>query len=379
MMPARGYRLPVRLLGIPVYLDLTFLVILPLLVWAIGSRLDTYLLLFRLPVDPLSLQQGTTPYLLGLAAALGLFASVLVHELGHAAVAQRFGVRTRRITLWLLGGIAEMEQIPRARGAEAVVAIAGPLTSLGVAALARLGLALAAGGPAALQFVLGYLAFMNLVLALFNLLPALPLDGGRVLRSLLALRVSHLQATRAAAGVGRVVALLLGLYGFASLNVFLLLIAFFIFMAGGAETQHAVVAEALEGVRVEDVMTRDVQTVPPDLPIAALVQKMLRERHLGYPVVDAAGRLSGMVSLADIQGADPDAPVGQVMTRDVLTVLPAATAMQAFERMSRNNFGRLVVVDRRGEIVGILSKTDLIRTVQVRVVGLELQPEPTKT
>jgi Zn-dependent protease/CBS domain-containing protein len=377
-MMRRGYRLPFRLLGIPVYLDPTFLIILPLLAWMIGRRLDLYAQLFGLSIDLEPLKQGTTPYRLGLLAALGLFASVVAHELGHSVVARRYGVKVKRITLWILGGVAQFDEMPRQRGAEAVTAVAGPITSFALAAACRLALPLIPSEASAAQFVVGYLAFMNIALGVFNLLPALPLDGGRVLRSLLALRLPHLQATRVATSVSQVLAFLLGLYGFVSVNVFLVLIALFVYMSGSAETQSALVAETLDGVGVEDLMTRDVRTVPPTMRMADLIQKMLQERHLGYPVTDAAGRLVGIVTLNDIQGADAGATVERVMSPQVPTISENRSALEAFQLMSRSNFGRLVVVGGNEQIVGIVSKTDLIRAVQVRVVGLALQPEPAK-
>jgi Zn-dependent protease/predicted transcriptional regulator len=368
-----GYRLPFRLAGIPLYLDPTFLIILPLLAWMIGRRIELYVRLFGLPVDPAALQASGQAYVLGLIAAVGLFVSVIVHELGHALVGRRYGVRVKRITLWLLGGMAQFEEIPRQRGAEAVIAIAGPLTSLAVAAASRAVLTLlpwSAGG----QFVFGYLAYMNVALAVFNLLPALPLDGGRVLRSLLALRLPYLRATQVAAGLSTGLAILLGLYGFLTLNIFLMLIAFFVYMAGSAETQSTLISDLLGDIGVRDVMTREVESVPPDLPIADLLQKMLRERRLGYPVIDTAGRLVGIVDLKHVQGAQPDATVAQVMSTDIVTISSTGTALEAFQVMSANNFSRLVVVDARKEMVGIVSKTDLVRAIQVRVVGQAFLP-----
>lgn len=375
-MLRRGYRLPFRLFGIPVYLDSTFLVILPLLAWMIGSRLDLYVRLLRLGVDPATLQQGALPYILGLIAALGLFGSVLVHELGHSIVARRYGVEAKRITLWILGGVAQLEEMPRQRGAEATVAIAGPLTSFAVAAACWAVLTSLPQEAASARFVFGYLAFTNVALGTFNLLPALPLDGGRVLRSLLALRMPHLRATQLATSVSQVLAVLLGLFGFLSLNIFLVLIAFFVYMAGSSEAQTTLVAEMLEGIGVDYLMTREVSTVHPRMRVSELVDKMLRERHLGYPVLDDADRLIGMVTLGGIQGADPDAAVEQVMSRRIVTIQQGSSALEAFQIMSRNNFERLVVVDSSGQMVGIISKTDLVRAVQVRIVGLALHPEP---
>jgi Zn-dependent protease/CBS domain-containing protein len=367
-MLRRSYRLPFRLLGIPLRLDPTFLIMLPLLAWLIGSRVALYVRTFRLPVDPAALEQGALPYALGLAAAVGLFASVLVHELGHAVVGRAYQVRVRSITLWLLGGMAQFDTIPRRGGAEAVIAAAGPATSLLVAAACRLGLALLPRQAAPAQFVLGYLTYTNVALALFNLLPALPLDGGRILRSLLGLRRPHLQATQVAAAVSRGLAVALGLAGFLSGNLFLLLVAFFVYIAVAGETQHALIAEMLQDVPVADVMTREVRTVPPDMRVADLLQLMLRERHLGYPVVDRAGRLVGMVDLADLQGKPSETLVEQVMSHEVGTIALSATALDAFLRMSRRNFGRLIVVGRDREMVGILSKTDLIRAIQIRMI-----------
>lgn len=237
MMSHSVYRLPFRLLGIPVQLDLTFLLILPLLAWLIGSDLSEFIRAFELNIAVEPLTRGLKPYLLGFLAALGLFLSILVHELGHSVVGQRLNLKIRSITLWVLGGMAEFERIPRQHGTEAVMAIAGPLTSLLIAAVAW---ALQYAAPMSMggvRFLLAYLLYMNLVLAAFNLLPALPLDGGRVFRSLLATRMSFAKATRIAAILSKTVAVLLGLGGLLSVNIWLILIAFFIFIAVSGDSQ----------------------------------------------------------------------------------------------------------------------------------------------
>ncbi|MBI1742192.1 CBS domain-containing protein [Candidatus Acetothermia bacterium] len=370
--------LPFRLLGIPVRLDITFLLILPLLAWMIGSRLELYVTLFGLPIDPHPLQQGLMPYGLGLVAALGLFVSVVIHELGHSVIVGRYGIKVKSITLWFLGGVAQFEDMPRQRGAEAIVAIAGPITSLALAAICWIVLRSIPAEFAAAQFVFGYLVYMNAALALFNLLPALPLDGGRVLRSLLALRWPPLQATQISANISRFLAVLLGLFGFLTLNIFLMLIAFFIYMGVSAETQNATVTEMLQGIDVQDLMSREVQTVLPEMRVSDLIQKMFQERHLGYPVLESAGKLLGIVTLSDIQklkdagNAETSTTVREIMSPQVLTVLESTSALEAFQKMSRNNFDRMVVVDSKGQMVGIITKTDLIRAIQVRTVDLEL-------
>lgn len=370
-----AYRLPFRLLGIPLQLDITFLIVLPLFAWIIGSQLPRFVELFNLPIDPAPLSVGFTPFLLGLLAALGLFVSVVVHELGHSVVARRYGVKVKSITLWLLGGMAQFEEMPRQRGAEAVVAVAGPITSILLAGVFWLILSTVPLAATAAIFVFSYLAYINVVLAIFNLLPALPLDGGRILRSLLALRMGQLRATQISAGISRFFAILLGLFGFLTLQFFLVLLAFFIFVAVSGETQHAVITRVLEGIKVGDLMTRDVVWVHPTMPVSELIQKMLKERHLGYPVVDHSGRLVGMVDLEHAQNVAEDATVADIMSRDIHTISATKSALDAFGQMSRNNYRRLIVADPNGDMVGILSKTDLVRTIQVRMVGINMSPD----
>ncbi|MBA2661544.1 MAG: site-2 protease family protein [Bradymonadaceae bacterium] len=370
-----AFRLPFRLLGIPLYLDVTFLIILPLFAWIIAGQIPAFVELLNLPVATEALTVGAVPYLLGLAAALGLFVSVVIHELGHAVTARRYNVETERITLWLLGGVAQLTDMPRQRGAEAVVGIAGPITSFALALLGWGLLQLIPPGWAAAYFVVAYVTYMNVALAVFNMLPALPLDGGRVLRSLLALRMDRLQATRVAARISRVLAVALGLFGLLSFNIFLMFIAFFIYVAVAAETQHTIMGQIFEGVQVEELMTQRVAWVSPEMSCGELKDKMFREGHLGYPVLADTGQLIGMITLNELRLAPPRAPVGAVMTRDFATIARTAKVFDAFELMTRNNFGRLIVVDEQTRVVGILTKTDLMRAVQVGIVGQRLNEQ----
>lgn len=372
-----AYRLPFRLLGIPVHLDVTFLLILPILAWMIGRNVGLYIEVLELPIDPTPLQEGMTPFLLGFIAAIGLFVSILVHELGHCVVARRYGVYVKRIILWVLGGLAQFERLPRRRGAEALIAIAGPITSFLVGALCWI-LFLSVRANAMLAFVFAYLSYMNVFLAAFNLLPALPLDGGRVLRSLLALRVPYLRATQVSASISKSLAVLMGLLGFVFFNVFFVLIAFFVYMAVSGESQIAAVSEMLQGIYVQDVMTRKVKTVRPDLGVSDLLQRMLEERHLGYPVLDESGEMVGIITLDDVRGLGSsqetrNITANEIMSREISTIKESASAWEAFQKMSQNNFRRLMVVDSNGRLTGILSKTDLIRAIQVRTVGSTLE------
>ena len=373
------YRLPFRLLGISVQLDLTFLLVLPLLAWLIGSDLNRFILAFNLKIDPEPLMRGLRPYVLGFFAALGLFLSILIHELGHSLVGRRFNLKIKSITLWVLGGMAEFERIPRQRGTEAVMAIAGPVTSFllaGVAWVLQLATPATYGG---FRFILAYLLYMNVVLAIFNLIPALPLDGGRVFRSLLAMRTSYLRATQVSATLSKILAVILGLGGFLSLNIWLMLIAFFIFIAVSGESSYASVTEVLRGIRVEDLMTREVSTVPREMKVSELIKRMFEQRHLGFPVVDHFNRMAGFVSLQDVRnfkasGLDENTtPVEAIMSRAIGTINENASALDAFQRISQSESGRLVVLDSSGRLRGIISKTDLVRAVQLANLGSEIR------
>ena len=374
----KAYRLPFRLIGIPIDLDISFLLVLPLFAWIIANNIPTYLQTFGLQIDPQVLQQGAHPFLLGVVAALGLFASVVVHELGHCVVGRRFGMEITSITLWLLGGMAQFKEISKRPGDEARMAIAGPLTSYALGVLFWILLWLTPESLPSLCFVVSYLMWMNVILATFNLVPALPLDGGRVLRSLLALRMSHVDATEAAATVSRGFAFLLGLAGFVSFNVFLMLVALFIFMAGGAESRLATVSAVLRGIRVRDLMTRAVSSVPPGMPVPVLLEKMFTEKHLAFPVLDEVGRSIGIVTLRDLQHPgkaetkDGSPNVETVMSRKLGVIGPDESAFDAFLKIGETPSGRLVVVGSDGQLDGILSKTDLVQAIQLRMVGKEL-------
>lgn len=370
-MNRASYRLPFTVFGIPIRLDATFVLLVALLTWSIGGQVGSYVELFGLDVDAAPLQRGATPWLLGLASALGLVVSVLLHELGHALVARRYGVEIQEIRLWILGGIAQFSEMPKQPKAEAVVAIAGPIVSV----LLGLGfggvLTLVPASAGAVAVVVSYLAAVNIALAVFNLLPALPMDGGRVLRSLLALRLDRLRATRIAAGISRVLAVIMGLFGLWSLNLFLVAIAFFVWIAVQAETQHETVQRTLSDVRVADLMSSDVVTVPATMSSESFAEHVFRHKHVFYPVIDLGGEVIGVVRLQDVDGRDPSATVADAMTRDAHEIGPGESAAEAFAKIQQAPGRRLLVRGEGGKVVGVLSTTDLLRAVQVRLMGLD--------
>jgi len=366
-MTRSGIALPVKLMGIPVKLDPSFLLVLPLFAWLIGSQIPALVATlagFGVIAQPdggtEDLASGVTPWLLGLIAAVGLFTSVVIHELGHAIVARLYGVVTVEIRLWFLGGVAQFKEMPRQRGAEALVALAGPVTSAVLGLLLWLAVPLA-GFSLGAQVVVAYLALTNVALAVFNLLPALPLDGGRILRSLLALAFDRLRATTIAVAVSGALAVVLGMYGFFTGQFFLVIMAFFIYNAGRAEASAAYIDDAVGSMKVADLMTREPLSVQSDMPLAQFARMGQYRRHTGYPVVDD-GTLVGYAFLAGAATDDPDATVADIMVAPE-TATPGEAALGALQRIATSETGRLMVVDGSGTLVGIVSKTDLIRVL----------------
>ena len=366
----KAYRLPFTLLGIPVLLDVTFLIILPIFAFSIAGQVGYWARLARMEDHP-SLHHPWVPYALGLLTAIGLFVSVIIHELAHAVAARLYGVKTRSITLWLLGGVAALEDMPRQRGAEAVVAVVGPIISIAVGLVCLLVYSVLPPEAFPARFVFRYLAVMNVALAVFNMIPALPLDGGRVLRSLLALKMTHLRATQVAAGVSRFLAVALALFGLFSGNLMLLLVAFFVYVGVSGEVRHSAVTELLDGVRVADVMNPHVAVVPAGATLRDLAHVMVTTHQQGFVVVDGA-QVVGIVCLDDLRGAQvqPETEVSRVMRTQVHTVRAEAPALEAMQRMSRNGSTRLIVVDATGRMVGTITNADLMRAIEMRTMGL---------
>ncbi|WP_136688929.1 CBS domain-containing protein [Halorhabdus amylolytica] len=364
--------------GIPIQLDLTFLLVLPLFAWLIGAQVGQSVELMNevwgagIPVEPLS--SGQLPWLLGIAAAVGLFVCVVLHELGHSLTAMRFGFPISSITLWLFGGIAQLDEMPEDWKQELFIALAGPLVSVALAGLSYAGFWLVPTGDsvgiASVKFLLGYLALMNIVLAVFNMMPGFPMDGGRVLRALLARNRPYARATQIAAEVGKLFALLLGLFGlFGGGGLFLVAIAFFIYIGASGEAQMTTMKAAFEGVAVRDVMTPAdrVQSVDPELSVAELMELMFRERHTGFPVVEN-DQILGLVTLEDaraVREVEREAfRTEEVMTTDLKSIHPDENAMTALTRMQENNIGRLIVMED-DEFVGLITRSDLMTALSI--------------
>ncbi len=360
--------------GIPIRLHWTFLIVLPLFAviigWDIVLLADVLNEIFTTEIDSQALDGEWEPWVLGFAAALGLFVGVLLHEFGHSLVALRYGYGIESITLWLLGGLAQFTEMPENWRHEFWIAIAGPLVSIAVGVVCYAGFLLTPPDLDAVQFVLAYLALLNIVLAVFNMLPAFPMDGGRVLRALLARSRPHAQATQQAAEIGKFFAFVLGLVGVLALNIILILLAFFIYIAAAGEAQQTVMKATFEGVTVADVMTRkeNLHVVSPETTVAELIERMFTERHTGYPVV-YRDDLVGMVTLDDVREIRPEERdayyVEDVMSTEVRRISPTTDAMDALRELHEHDIGRLPVVDERGALVGLISRTDLMTAFNI--------------
>ena len=367
-----------NLAGIPVKLHWSFLLVIPLFAWIIGSqiRLTTELIaaLFGVPIDVTLIAAGLNPYILGSIVALGLFVGVFIHEMAHSLIAKAKGIKIHSITLLILGGVSQMEETMPDPKIELPMALAGPMTSLAIglisAALVYVFDAAVADPAVAgvLVFTFGYLGLLNILLFGFNLLPAFPMDGGRVLRAWLARRMPLSRATRIAADVGKGFAVVFGIVGLLFLNPILIIIAFFIYIGASQEATVLRYNILLQDITVADAMSSPVATVEPTLPLSRLVEMMYETKHLGFPVVDR-GALVGIVALADVHKITPQdreaMQVRDVMTRNPTTLPPSAPLLDALKIITGKDIGRIPVVSD-GALVGIVTRTDVLRVMELR-------------
>ncbi len=327
-------------------------------------------------------------------AAVLFMASLLAHELAHSVVARRNGIEVESIVLWLLGGVAQLRGEPKTPGADFRIAIVGPLTSLALAVVFGLGAAgVAQLGTAGLTFgVLAYLAATNAMLAIFNLIPAAPLDGGRVLRAALwRWRGNRQRAAVSAARAGRFVGFALIALGVlqvvtgSGLNgIWLALIGWFVVSAATAEEQQARLGAQLGGVTVGQVMTPGPTVLDGNLTVAEFVAQLaLTHPFSTYPIVDPQGRLTGLVTLNRVR-AVPAELRATTRLREIActpTEVPIARPEdplgELLERMQGCADGRAVVVDDAGRVVGVVSPSDVARALQLADLrGFDPYPAP---
>jgi len=366
--------------GIPVLLHWSFLLIIPFFAWIIGSQIILTAELiertFTITIDKTLITAGITPYILGTVVALGLFFGVFIHEMAHSVLAKGKGIKINSITLLIFGGISSMEEQTPDPRIELPMALVGPLTSLAVGVICLgimyLGNTLIQNLPVAgvFVFIFGYLGLLNVFLFAFNLLPAFPMDGGRVLRAWLARGMPLNRATRIAADVGKVFAVLFGLFGIIFLSPILILIAFFIYIGASQESTAMRYTFLLKDVTVGEIMARNVLAVPPDMPVRNVIDLMYTTKHLGFPV-EERGQIIGMVALADVHKITPldreALQVRDIMTRGVISLPPSAPVIDALRIMSGSNIGRIPIMEGN-TLVGIVTRTDIMKVIELKDV-----------
>jgi Zn-dependent protease/predicted transcriptional regulator len=368
-----------KIMGIPIRIHYTLWFVFILIAWslAVGYMPHQYP---RLSV--------VTYWAIGIASAIILFVSILLHELSHSYIAKKNGLPIARITLFFFGGVSEITEEPQDPGLEVRMAAAGPLMSFLIAAVmgALWYLGEVVKAPVPIIATLGYAALVNVVLGAFNLVPAFPLDGGRVFRGSIWKHSKNLiWATRTATRVSEWFSLLMVLGGFVLIIVGHFVEGIWIVMLGwfiksGAETslKQTLAGEALRGLAVADIMTKNVITVPPEITVQQLISDyFLVQHHEGYPVVKD-GQVLGLVTLQCVRNVPKKKreyeTVQQVMIpcdRGVV-VNCSMSALDAMQNMARNKVGRVLVVGE-GRLVGIVTREDVVRTIQTRQ-GLELGP-----
>jgi Zn-dependent protease/CBS domain-containing protein len=304
---------------------------------------------------------GAAAAIPGVLFVLALFGCVLLHEFGHVLAARAFGIPTPDITLLPIGGVARLQRMPDKPWQELIVAIAGPLVNLVIAGV----LTLVLGQSAPIENLeqverpgvgmLTKLASVNVILVLFNLIPAFPMDGGRVLRALLAMVLPYARATQIAAWIGQALAFVFGFIGLFS-NPLLIFIAFFIFLGAQQEAAMAQMKDLSLNLAVSEAMVTHLVKLPPEATLEDAVEALLRTLQHEFPVVDSEDRILGILTrdrlIAALKQKGPTAAVADVMQRDLPTVRPDNPFDKAFQLMQESMFPALPVVDRFGTCRG---------------------------
>ncbi len=363
-----------KLLGFEVRIDGSWIIIALLITWSLAQGV------FPLYDNTLS---PATYWILGVSGALGLFGSIILHELSHSLVARRFGLPMRGITLFVFGGIAEMDEEPPSPKAEFFMAIAGPLASIaiGFICIAVMNVGINFAWPSPPIMVLNYLGVINIILAIFNMLPAFPLDGGRVLRSILWGWKKNIRwATRVSAFIGSGFGLMLIFLGIFSVfaggvigGIWWALIGLFLRNASKMSYQSILVKEALQGETIERFMKPQTVTVAPETTVDQLVEDFAYKYHFNsYPVVNGSQPMS-VVNINDVKNIPREEwnehtvnELAKPFSTDN-TVTFDDNAIKALSVMNKTGNSRLLVVDHGGKLLGAVAMNDLIKFISMKL------------
>lgn len=347
--------------GIPIRIHITLLLLLPYIAVMVSREFHRLVQLANLGTT----QFAMPPIVWGVLLAIALFVSVLLHELAHSLVAVSSGVRVHSITLMMLGGISRIEGDIRRPGREAWMAAAGPLTSFVIGAV-FLGIsAIVPRGAADLRIAVSLFGQINIALAIFNLLPAFPMDGGRILRAALTPRYGRLGATRFAATVGKGMAVLFAIWGFVSFNFILVVIAAFVFLGASAESAQLETRASLSGIRMDSLVDPRIGHVLPETPIAAVADRFLSDNLVAARVGDGqTGRGAGYITLSDLERLDARqhrGRAGDIARKNLPRVRAGDDASKILPLLAGDRGSDVLVVDERGEPLGVVSSRDLLR------------------
>ena len=362
-----------RLFGFSVEVDASWLIIAVLVTWSLAAGL------FPALYPDLA---AATYWWMGIVGAIGLFASIVVHEFSHSLVARRYGLEMRGIRLFVFGGVAQMDEEPENATAELMMAIAGPIASVAIS-VAAFGLYLLGGQlgwVVPVMAVLLYLAWINGILAAFNMIPAFPLDGGRVLRSILWKLKGNLQwATRIATYAGSAFAVLLMILGILNLfqghfigGMWWILLGLFLRTASEGSYHQVLVRRVLGKEPVESVMRTEVHTVPPSISIEELVENHVYRHHFKMFPVTENGRILGCVTTQMIKDVPREQwsqhTVGELMEpcTGENSIPPQTDALKALKRMTQDGRSRLLVVEG-DELRGVISLKDVSRLIALKL------------
>ena len=368
-----------KLFGFQVRVDLSWIIIAALVTWSLAAGVFPYRYKYLAP---------ETYWLMGVAAAIGFFLSIVVHEMFHSIVAGKFGIPMKGITLFVFGGVSEMGEEPKSAKAEFWMALVGPLSSAAIALIFYGIHVLSVQGkwPESVDGVVFYLAYMNGLLAVFNLIPAFPLDGGRILRAILwGIRKNLRWATRVSSGIGYgfgVLLVFLGIFKFFSGDIiggiWAFLIGMFLQNAARMSYQQLLVRKLLEGESVRRFMKTDPVAVPPSTSIQQLVEDYIYKYHFKmFPVVEGREKLVGCITTKQVQQVSRE-EWSRVTVRELATqcssdktIEPNADATQALSVMAQTDSGRLIVIEK-GRMVGVITLKDMLKFLSLK---MELEQE----
>lgn len=355
-----------RLFGFEVRVDLSWLIVFFLVLWTFAQHVFP----FQAPG-----YGGLVYYTMALVGAILFFGSVLLHELAHSAMARARGITVEGITLFIFGGMAHIRSEAENPKDEFLITVVGPLSSalIGVVLLTFAWIGSAVGLPRPVASVAGYIAILNFVLAVFNLIPGFPLDGGRLFRSLVWQMSGDMRkATRWASNSGKIFGLLLVGYGVYRLflgdyvgGMWFIFIGWFLSQAAESSYRQMILRRILEEVQAVEAMTRTPETVTPDLTLRDLVDEyFLKRRYNAFPVMDSEGQLLGLITLRQVKDTERDSwPVTTVKdvmmpVSEAVTVHPRDTLADVLSKLEAAEVGRALVVEN-GRLEGVISRTDL--------------------